>query len=124
MIPYFMEIRGHVPFLRSTTNIDEFSVQFDQFNLKLADKFKGFDPNHMFINHMIYVGYNVAFANTFLFGEEEGDSQSPQAIPIEINQEYIEIVFRTTEQHRQHGKFVNERSTRSPYVSQKRCLEK
>jgi hypothetical protein len=71
------------------------------------------------MNHMIYVGYNVAFANTFLFEEEEGDSQSPQVLPIERNQEDIETVVSTTEQHRQHGKVVNERSTWSPNVSQK-----
>jgi hypothetical protein len=110
--------------LKSTTNINEFSVQFDQFNLKVADEVKGFDPNQLFMKHMIYVGYNVTFANTFLFGEEEGDSQNPQALPIEKKQEDIEIVLSTTEQHRQHGKVVNERSTQSPNTSQKSILPK
>jgi hypothetical protein len=30
--------------LRSTTKIDEFATQFDQYNLKLEDLVKGFDP--------------------------------------------------------------------------------
>jgi hypothetical protein len=62
-------------------NINEFSVQFDQFHLKVVDEVKGFEPNQLFMKHnqlfmkhMIYMGYIDAFANTFLFGEEEGDS--------------------------------------------------
>jgi hypothetical protein len=61
--------------LKRITNIVVFSVQFDQLNLKLADEVKGFDPYQTFMNHMIYVGYSVAFANTLLFEEEEGDNQ-------------------------------------------------
>ena len=44
--------------LKNTTNIDEFSVQFDQFNLKKEDEIKGFDPNQLFMKHMTSVGYN------------------------------------------------------------------
>jgi hypothetical protein len=83
--------------LRNVVNIDEFSVQFDQFKLKLANEIKGFDPNQLFMNHMIYVGYSISFANTFLFGEEEGDSQNPQALSIEKKQDDIETVISTTE---------------------------
>jgi hypothetical protein len=61
--------------LKSITNIDEFLVEFDKLNLKLADEVKGFNPNQMFMNHMIYVGYSVSFTNTFLFGEEEGEAR-------------------------------------------------
>jgi hypothetical protein len=66
--------------LKNTTNIDEFSVQFDQFNLNKVDEIKGFDPNHIFLKHMTSVGYNVSFSSTFLFEEEEGDSHNPQAL--------------------------------------------
>jgi hypothetical protein len=90
--------------LKNNANIDEFSIQFDQFNLKKANEIKGFDPNQLFMKHMTLVGYSVSFANTFLFGEEEDDSQNPQALLIEKKQEDIETVVSTTDQHRQQGK--------------------
>jgi hypothetical protein len=73
--------------VKNITHINEISVQFDQFNLKEANEIKGFDPSQLFMKHMTYVRYNVSFANTFLFGEEEGDSQNPQALSIEKRQE-------------------------------------
>lgn len=104
--------------LRNVVNIDEFSVQFDQFKLILVYEIKEFYPNHLFMNHIIYVGYSVSYANTFLFGEEEGDIQNPQALSIEKIQEYdIEIVISTNDQNWHRGIVVNERSTRSPNVS-------
>jgi hypothetical protein len=44
-----------------------FSVKFDQYNLKLAEEIKGFDPNHLFMDHILSVGYSVSFANSFIF---------------------------------------------------------
>jgi hypothetical protein len=58
--------------LKNTTNNDEFSSQFDHFNLNKENEIKGFDPNQFFMKHMTYVGYNVSFSSTFLF-VEEGD---------------------------------------------------
>jgi hypothetical protein len=43
----------------------------------------------------------VSFSKTFLFGEEEGDSQNPQGLPVEKLQEDIETVISTNDQHRQ-----------------------
>jgi hypothetical protein len=97
--------------LKNTANIDEFSVQFDQYNLKKVDEIKGFDPNQLFMKHMTSWATMCSFANTFLFREEEDDSQNPQALLIEKKQEDIETVVSTTDQHRQWGKVVNERST-------------
>jgi hypothetical protein len=76
------------------------------------------------MKHMTSVGYSVSFANTFLFGEEEDDSQNPQALLIEEKQEDIEIVVSTTDQHRQQGKIVNGRSTWSPNTTRKTILPK
>jgi hypothetical protein len=72
--------------LKIVKNIDEFLVQLNQFNLKLGDEFKVFEPYQTFMNHMIYMGYSVAFENTFLFEEEEVDSESPRVLPIQRNQ--------------------------------------
>jgi hypothetical protein len=89
--------------LKNAANIDEFSIQFDNFNLKKEYEIKGFDPNQIFMKHMAFVGYSVSFSNTFLFEEEEDDSQNPQALLIEKKQEDIDIVISTIDQHRQHG---------------------
>jgi hypothetical protein len=59
--------------LGSISNIYEFLVHFDQYNLNLVEKIKGLDPNHLFMDHMTSVGFIVSLSNSFLFGEEEGD---------------------------------------------------
>ena len=56
--------------VRNVVNIDEFLVQFDQFKLNIVDEIKGFYPNQLFMNHMIYVVYSISFHRTFLFGGE------------------------------------------------------
>jgi len=87
--------------LRSISNIDEFSVHFDQYNLNLADEIKGFDPNHLFMNHMTFVGFIVSLSNSFLFEEEEGNGQDPQAVFVQKKPKGIEIIISTIEQHKQ-----------------------
>jgi hypothetical protein len=67
--------------LRGIAKIDEFASYLDQYNLRFAEEIKGFDPNHLFYNHMVSVGISPASANTLIFGEEEGDSHDP---PIQI----------------------------------------
>jgi len=69
--------------LKNTRNIDEFSTQFDHFNLNKPDEIKGFDPNQLFMKNMKYVGYIASFASTFLFGEEGCDSENNQVFSIE-----------------------------------------
>jgi hypothetical protein len=94
-------------------------IIFYQYNLKLVGEIKGLDPNHFFIDHMTSVDFSVSLANSFLFREEEGDSQDPQAMFAENKQEDIKTVISTTDQHRQRGSVINERSILSPNVSQK-----
>jgi hypothetical protein len=65
------------------THIDEISIQFDQCNLNKANEFEGFNPSQLFMKHMISVGYNVSFFNTFMFGEEEGERKKHQGLTIE-----------------------------------------
>jgi hypothetical protein len=50
---------------------------------------------------MTFVRYSGSFSKTFLFGEEEGDSQNPQGLPMEKLQEYIETVISTIDQCKQ-----------------------
>jgi hypothetical protein len=69
--------------LKNVANIDEYAGQFDIFDLKETKEIKGFDPNQLFMKHMIYVGYNVSYENTFLFVEEEDEDKNHEAFHIE-----------------------------------------
>jgi hypothetical protein len=106
--------------LRNITKIDEFSTHFDHLNLKYAEKIKGFDPSHIFVDHMQSVGFSNAFTQTIIFGEEEGNTQDTLVQPIDD----IEIVISTTDQHKKKGKGPNEKGAQSPVVSQKNILPK
>jgi hypothetical protein len=70
--------------VKRISHLDETSTQFELFNLKQANDIKGFKPNKLFMTHMMPIGYSVSFSKTFLFGEEEGDSQNPQGLPLEV----------------------------------------
>ena len=52
------------------------------------------------MTHMTSVGYSVSFSKTFLFGEEEGDNQNPQGLPVEKLQEDIETIVSTNDHHK------------------------
>jgi hypothetical protein len=56
--------------LKSASKIDEFATQFDQYNIKLGNEVKGFDPQQWFMNHMVSVGFNASYINTCIYGEE------------------------------------------------------
>jgi hypothetical protein len=108
--------------IRNVVNIDESLVQFDQFKLNIVDEIKGFYPNQLFMNHMIYVVYSISFPHIFLFVEEEGNSQNHRVLFFEKKQDDIETVVSTIDKHRQQGKFVNDKSTLSSNVSKKISL--
>jgi len=63
--------------LKNTAKLMNFSVHFDQFDLKKENEIKGFDHNQSFMKQITLIGYNVSFSNTFLFGEEDDDSKNP-----------------------------------------------
>jgi hypothetical protein len=52
------------------------------------------------MDHMNYIGYNTSLANTFLFKEEEGDSQDPLEPVGERKMEDIETIVSTTDKHK------------------------
>jgi hypothetical protein len=51
--------------LRNASKNNEYAVQFDQYNLKLENQVKGFDPQQYFKNHMTFVGFSVSYINTY-----------------------------------------------------------
>jgi hypothetical protein len=111
-------------FLRGTAKIDEYATQFDQYNMKFAKEIKGFDPNHLFHDHMVSVGFSNTLINTFIFGEEEGDNHDPPAECIERKAGDIETIISTTDQYKKKGKPSNEKNAQSPIISQKSTLSK
>ena len=46
--------------------IDGFVSQFHNFNLKYVEKLKGFDPNGIFVEHLLVVDFNNSFINIIL----------------------------------------------------------
>jgi hypothetical protein len=60
-------------FSRNMDKIDEFANHFHNLNLKYAEKIKGFNPNGIFVGHMLAMGFNNSFIHMVL-GEEEGNN--------------------------------------------------
>jgi hypothetical protein len=46
--------------LRGISKIDEYASYFDQFDMIFAEQIKGFDPDHLFYNHIISVGLSLS----------------------------------------------------------------
>jgi hypothetical protein len=57
--------------------IDEFANHFHNLNLKYAENIKGFDPNIIFLEHMLAVGFNNSFIHTVLGAEEDNNLGAP-----------------------------------------------
>ena len=53
--------------VKSISNLDEKSTQFELVILKKDNEIKGFDPNQLFTTHMKSVGYSMVFAKIVLF---------------------------------------------------------
>jgi hypothetical protein len=71
------------------------------------------------MDQMTSVGFGTSIANTFLFGEEEGDSHDPPTIIVEKETKDIDIVISATNQNEQRGRVVSEIITHSPNFSQR-----
>jgi hypothetical protein len=95
--------------VNNASKIDEFAIQFDQYNLILEYLVKGFDPLQYFMNHMIATSFTVSYINTYIFGEEENDENNYEEIPIGD----IETIISTNGAHIKHGRVANEKSTKS-----------
>jgi hypothetical protein len=46
--------------------IDEFSSHFHNLNLKYVENIRGFDPNEIFVEHMLTVGFISSFIHIVL----------------------------------------------------------
>ena len=53
------------------------NVNFNNVNLKYVEKIKGFDPNKIFLEHMLSVGFNNSFIHIILNEEEDNNQGAP-----------------------------------------------
>jgi hypothetical protein len=62
--------------LRAISKIDEYATFFNHSNLRYVEEIKGFDPSHLFYNHLVLVGLSPALINSVVSREEENDSHN------------------------------------------------
>jgi hypothetical protein len=58
---------------------------------------------------MVFVGFIASYINTCIYGEEENDDNYSKTVLVAD----LETIVSTNEAHRQHGRVINERSTKS-----------
>jgi hypothetical protein len=72
-IPLPWKIREFV--LRNINKIHKFVNHFNNVSLKYAEKIKGFDPNKIFVGHMLSIGFSNSFIHCL---EQRRRSQQPK----------------------------------------------
>jgi hypothetical protein len=80
---------------RNMKKIDEFVGHFHNCYLKYVEKVKGFDPNSIFVEHILAVGFNNSFINTILNEYEYNASSTPDH---ETND--LETILNTNESYK------------------------
>jgi hypothetical protein len=76
-------------------------------SLKYDENIKGFDPNKIFVEHMISVGFNNSFIYTTL-SEEEEEANNQSTLVQKVGD--IETILNTNELYKKKGKSPSERS--------------
>jgi hypothetical protein len=71
-------------------------------SLKYAEKIKGFDPNKIFVGHMLSIEFNNYFIQTIFSQEEEFNGQ----ITLVHNTGDLETLLSINDLYKQRGKFL------------------
>jgi hypothetical protein len=100
---------------RNINKIDEFANHFNNVSLKYVEKIKGFDPNKIFVGHMLLVGFNNSFIQTIFNEEEEGKIQRTPVHNVSV----LETLLSSNDLYKQRGKGPSERSDYYPVVTPK-----
>jgi hypothetical protein len=74
-----------------------------------AKRLKGFEPNGIFREHLLGVGFNTSFIHTHL--TQDRNSVENNLASVDCDAERLQS---TIELYRQHGKVSSEKSTESP----------
>jgi hypothetical protein len=75
--------------------IDEFTGHFQNLNLKYVENIKGFDPNGIFVEHLLAVSFKNSFINTIL--NEYGDNASGTLARDTVD---LETILNTNESYK------------------------
>jgi hypothetical protein len=94
---------------RNMNKIDEFADHFHNLNLRYDERVKGFDPNGIFVEHLMAVGLSNYFVNVIL--NEDGDNVS--GTPARDTSD-LETILSTNESYKRKGKGSDEKSDQSP----------
>jgi hypothetical protein len=93
-IPLPWKVRDFV--CRNVNRIDEFAGHFKNLNLTYDERLKGFDPNGIFREHLLAVGFNNSFIHRRLTEDRDNDDNTPGSGDCEV-----ETLQRETELYRQ-----------------------
>ena len=99
---------------RNMNKIDEFTNYFHNLNLKYAENIRGFDPNGIFLEHMLTVGFSNSFIHTVLREEEDNHLGNPTHTAGDL-----EMILSTNELYKHRGKGPNEKRVQSPTINPK-----
>jgi hypothetical protein len=99
---------------RNVNKIVEFSGHFKKLNLTYVERIKGFDPNGIFREHLLEVGFNSSFIHRHLTEDRDSDDNNPACVDCDAETLQSEI-----ELYRQQGKVSGEKSTQSPTITPK-----
>jgi hypothetical protein len=94
---------------RNINKIDEFASHFNNLNLRYVERLRGFDPNGIFVEHLLAVGFNNYFIHTLLNEDKYNDENTH--VP---NAGDLETLQSTNEMYKQQGKGPGDKSVQSP----------
>jgi hypothetical protein len=81
---------------------------FNNLNLKYAKKLKGFDPNGIFVEHLLVVSFNISFINTIMNEDKNNVLGTPAR-----NTCNLKTILRTNEVYKHKRKGAGEKSAQS-----------
>jgi hypothetical protein len=90
---------------RNINKIHEFTGHFKNLNLKYVERIKGFDPNGIFLEHLLVVGFSSSFIHRRLTEDRDNDDNNPASGDCDI-----ETLQSMTQLYRQQGKVSSEKS--------------
>jgi hypothetical protein len=94
---------------RDVNKIDEFADHFKKLNLMYDQRIKGFEPNGIFREHLLAVGFSSTFIHRHQIEDRDSDDNNPASgnCDAETLQSVIEL-------YKQQGKVSSEKSAQSP----------
>jgi hypothetical protein len=99
---------------RNVNKIDEFVDHFKNLNLKYVERLKEFEPNGIFREHLLSVGFSSSFIHRCLTKDKHSEDNTPAH-----DDGDVETLQSATELYRQQGKGFGEKSFQSLTITTK-----